>query len=128
MGDKLQLTRVRSPNTPLYLKRYIDCLFLIYYKQNKKPRSRSLNFLFKIFQTRDIIYSEKEWDLLWRKPKIGNYLLTVHGRNRHFSKVTFIDQNSILRIYYTKVFMYGHMCFTVNMFCQSVPKHVILCN
>jgi hypothetical protein len=33
-------------------------------KTDKKPRSRSLYFLFKLFQTRDIIYQENKWDLL----------------------------------------------------------------
>jgi hypothetical protein len=36
--------------------------------------------------------------------------------------VTLIDQNSILRIYYKKLFMYGHMCFTVNMFLPVSSK------
>jgi hypothetical protein len=43
----------------------IDRLFVLdILKSEKMPRSRSFYFLFKIFQTRDIIYSEKEWDLL----------------------------------------------------------------
>jgi hypothetical protein len=48
-----------------------------YIKNRKKPRSRSFYFLFKIFQTRDIIYPENKWNLLRRKPKIGICLLTV---------------------------------------------------
>ena len=48
-----------------------------YIKNRKKPCSRSFYFLFKIFLTKDIIYPENKWDLLWRKPKIGICLLTV---------------------------------------------------
>jgi hypothetical protein len=53
-----------------------------YIKNRKKPRSWSFYFLFKIFQTRDIIHSEKKWDLLWRKPEIGICLLTASRDGR----------------------------------------------
>ena len=47
----------------------------------KKPRSRSLNFLFKIFQTRDIIYSEKEWDLLLTETENWELLVDCTSRD-----------------------------------------------
>jgi hypothetical protein len=47
-------TEVRSPNTPLF---FTACSW--YIKNRKKPRSWSFYSLFKIFQTRDIIHSEK---------------------------------------------------------------------
>jgi hypothetical protein len=72
MTDKFQWTDVRSPNTPLFLNdRPIACSW--YIKNRNKTRSWSFYFLFKIFQTRDIIHSEKRgsalavteyWDLL----------------------------------------------------------------
>jgi len=36
--------------------------------------------------------------------------------------VTIIEQISILRTFYTKLFMYGHMCFTINTFLPVSSK------
>ena len=50
-------------------------------KTEKKPRSWSFYFLFKIFQTRNIIHSEKKWDLLWRKTENWDLLVDCTSRD-----------------------------------------------
>jgi hypothetical protein len=47
-------------------------------------------------------------------------LILSGNKTRSFSKVTIIDQNSLLRIYYQKLFMYCH--FTVNTFLPVSSK------
>jgi hypothetical protein len=70
-----------------------------YIKNRKKPRSWSFYFLFKIFQTRDIIHSAltetENWDLLvdCTKPKIGICLLTVQNRKLGFASWLYKTEN-----------------------------------